>query len=378
MDRLDLGEDWWRRIQGPTEHARGLPNEAYGSEAVHRLEQRRLFARTWCFAGRASSVPAIGDVAPVEVAGLPLFMARGTDGEVRVFHNVCPHRGARLVPKCQRAKRSLVCPYHAWTYELDGRLRNRPHFDGPGRHDEGQGCVDEPVALFGVRSQRWFDWVFVDLSGEAAEFHEHMRPVLEKFGEFPLDGFAFNQTLRCEFKANWKLVAENFFDVYHVFKVHPELDRMCGGPRTSPSIDGVLLYNEYYAQSNARGGGLPEIGSLDDRWGGRCLFANLYPNLGIAFYPTNVFLVEFIPLSAGTTMMEMHFYFVANAELTPDIETARETLLAWWRHLNAEDEGICELLQLGRVSPAYPGGRLAPHWDRGTQHFARLVAQAIS
>ena len=375
-DGIDFGADWWQRIRGPTEHARGLPNEMYLSAPVFELEQRRLFARTWCFAGRASAIPGVGDVLPVSVANLPLFMARDRDGEVRVFHNVCPHRGSRLVSAANEGVRNLVCPYHAWTYELDGRLKTRPHFGGPGCHDDGAGETAEPVTLFAVRTHCWHDWVFVDLSGEAPLFDEHMTAAIAHLADFPLDAFVYHQSLRCEFEANWKLVAENFFDVYHVFKVHPDLDRIYSGSRTSAHLQGAVMYNEYIAASADRGGELPEPAELPKSWAGRCFFANIYPNLGLAAYPSNVYLVEFAPLSVARTAMYMHFYFV-DSPLTPAIEAGRERLLNWWRELNAQDEGVCQLLQLGRASPAYPGGRLSPHWDRGTQHFARLIAEAL-
>lgn len=377
INTIEFGADWWRRIRGPTEHARGLPNEVYVSGEVFELEKHRLFGRTWCFAGRASAIANRGDVIPVEVAGVPLFLVRDSNDQIRAFHNVCPHRGARLIAGPTRTNRNLVCPYHAWTYQLDGRLKNRPHFAGHGCHDDGSSESADPVTLFRVRTHRWHDWVFVDLSDEAPDFEAHMAPALECLTHFPLDAFVYERTIRSEFKANWKLVAENFLDVYHVFKVHPDLDRIYRGPRTSAHTNGAVMYNEYFATSDDRGGDLPPPDGLPDTWEGRCFFSNIYPNLGLAAYPSNVYLVEFIPVSAAHTVMEMHFYFVDGDE-TPAIAEGRKQLLKWWTDLNAEDEGVCELLQLGRQSPAYPGGRLSPHWDRGTQHFARLIAEALS
>jgi len=377
IDTIEFGADWWRRIHGPTEHARGLPNELYVSENVFEIEKRRLFGRTWCFAGRASAINNCGDAIPVEVAGLPLFLVRDSNNRIRAFHNVCPHRGARLIPTPTNAARNLVCPYHAWTYELDGRLKSRPHFAGHDCHDDGTSESAEPVTLFHIRTHQWHDWVFVDVSGEAPNFEAHMAPALTRLADFPLDAFVYKQTLRCEFNANWKLVAENFFDVYHVFKVHPDLDRIYSGPRTSAHTHGAVMYNEYLATSSDRGGGLPQPEELPDTWGGRCFFSSIYPNLGLAAYASNVYLVDFIPVSAARTVMKMHFYF-ADGDETPAVVAGREQLIKWWTDLNAEDEGVCELLQLGRQSPAYLGGRLSPHWDRGTQHFARLIAGALS
>ena len=376
-DEWLLDDDWWRRIRGPIEQARGLPNSFYWSESLLQRERAHLFSRTWCFAGRASSVAAPGDARPVEVAGHPLILLRDKQGGIRVFHNVCPHRGARVLTQSCQSKSSLICPYHAWTYELDGRLKSRPHYDGPGRHDAVGANGENPVGLFEVRAEVWFDWVFVDLSGQCAPFSEQMQPVLHRLADFPLDEFSHYRTLRFEFNANWKLVAENFFDVYHVFRVHPDLNRIYGGPRTSNQTDGVLMFNEYFAPPDDRGGGLPEPDNLPDTWSQRVFFGNLFPNLGISAYPSSVYLAEFIPLAPDRTAMEMHFYFSGGRDAAADVAAGREQVLQWWTELNAEDEGVCELLQLGRKSPAYPGGRLAPHWDRATQYFARLIAESL-
>ena len=126
---LDLVSDAvLARLDGPPEKVRGLPNEVFTSQAFFELEQQTLFTRCWTFAGVvASELPEVGDVRPVEVAGQPLLLIRGADGEIRVFHNVCPHRGAKLVDEPTHVEKALTCVYHAWSYGLDGRLRARPH-----------------------------------------------------------------------------------------------------------------------------------------------------------------------------------------------------------------------------------------------------------
>ena len=142
-----------------TEFARGLPNEAFTSQAFLDLENRYVFSRSWVFAGPASDVADRGDVKPVDVAGRPLFMVRGRDDEIRVFQNVCPHRGTRLVTEEMRRTSVLTCPYHAWSYGLDGALVARPHYHGPDKHDRGNNGGNDRVCLFEVRSATWHDWV---------------------------------------------------------------------------------------------------------------------------------------------------------------------------------------------------------------------------
>ena len=139
------------RLNRETGLARGLPNAAFISQAFHELENTSLFPRTWSFIAPASDVPNPDDVKPVEVAGQSLFMVRDGNGEIGVFYNVCPHRGARLVTEPQQGTASLTCPYHAWSYKLDGKLNGRPHYHGPDQHDRSNEANSETVCLFKVR-----------------------------------------------------------------------------------------------------------------------------------------------------------------------------------------------------------------------------------
>ena len=123
--------------------------------------------------------------------------------------------------------------------------------------------------------------------------------MLERLEHFPLKEFRYCETLRCEFAANWKLVAENHFDVYHVFRVHPELDRVFSGPRTSHEIDGVLMFNEYFADDSDRSGGLPDPPGLPVSWSNRVFYGNLFPNLGVSAYPASVLIAEFVAPRPG-------------------------------------------------------------------------------
>ncbi|MGY8996344.1 MAG: aromatic ring-hydroxylating oxygenase subunit alpha, partial [Alphaproteobacteria bacterium] len=172
--RSVLTDDVLAKMGLGVDQARGLPNAAFTDEDFLKLEQKYLFARTWVFAGQASELPDVGDVRPVSVAGRPVILVRGRDGAVRAFHNVCPHRGARLIVEDVDGVAMMACPYHAWTYALDGKLKSRPHFYKPDCHDT-QG--DDNVSLFEVRCETWHDWIFVNLDGEAEAFDDHIAPV---------------------------------------------------------------------------------------------------------------------------------------------------------------------------------------------------------
>jgi choline monooxygenase len=167
-----LTEAQLQRIKQPLQTAIGLPGYAYRDPAFLAHELERIFGRMWFSIGHAARLPAKGDVMPVEVGGMPLLIARGQDNNLRVFHNVCRHRGLKLIDRAQRLSHgSIVCPYHGWTYRLDGRCVAIPYWS----RATGESLtpdVDADYNLVEVRSRVWLDAVFVDLSGSAPPFDD--------------------------------------------------------------------------------------------------------------------------------------------------------------------------------------------------------------
>ena len=361
------------------EQARGLPNEAFTSETFLQLERERLFPRCWLFAGRLSEVPKRGDVVPIEVGGFPCILVRGHHGEARVFHNVCPHRGARIVPRrCQGSER-LTCPYHAWSYHLDGSLAGRPHYFGPDKHDihlEGNDSQTLP-RLFEVRSERFFDWVFVNFDGTAPALEKQLQPVIKQLSEYSLDEYRFKQAISFDFACNWKLALENWVDLYHIFKIHPDLDTMIKSEsRTGMSVDGVLIHNTYRVAQGSRTKGLPPARGAQHMVG-KSTFAQIFPTMGYSLDATNLVFAYFTPLAAGNTRMDMFFYFPEYVIAAPKYAELIDRFVEWWMNLNREDEEVCHLIHLGRDSPAYDGGRFCPYWDTATPHAHRRIIETM-
>lgn len=364
--------------------ARGLPNAAFVSEDFLELENKRLFPRTWTFAGPASDVPDRGDIKPIQVAGRSLFMSRTHDGEIKVFHNVCPHRGARLVIEPLNRAQALTCPYHAWSFDLEGNLKGRPHYHGPDQHDLGS-ANGAQVCLFEVVSASWHDWIFVNLDGQAGSFDEYMAPAMTRLEPWNLGSFERGEYAAFEFHCNWKLAVENFCDNYHVFKVHPALHEMqYPGDRFAMTPDGSHMFAHYTMADEGRGlvadsqgPTLPNAPNLPDTLLRNSPFLNLFPNATMAIFPSNVEFFMFEPVGVDRSIMHVWFYFVGDAANDEAHRDARRMVVKEWSDLNAEDSGICYRLQQGRSCDAYDGGRLAPYWDTGTVHFHRQVAHAI-
>lgn len=380
-----VSDEVLQRLSDPLHQVRGLPNEVFTSEAFMRLEQNSLFPRSWVFAGRASHVGTAGDRIPIDVVGHPLFMIKDASGRVRVFHNVCPHRGARIVPSCGHAA-SVVCPYHAWTFDFDGVLRGRPHFHGPGDNDvDGEQGVEAP-RLFEVRTATWADWVFVNLDGTAPEFESYAAALFREWTDYDLSDIVHAHHLTVDYGCNWKLALENYADFYHVFKVHPVLDAsLSPEQRRSTLCEGAVMHNETwtherYATLSVMEGApsLPDMEGPTANGRRRTVFAVLFPNCAINIHHSDVQFSYFEPLSTSATRLHRHFYFRGEAATDPQFETVRDQIFADWEVVLREDEGVCALVQQGRGSPAYDGGRFAPGWDEGTRHFHQLVARAVT
>lgn len=372
-----------------TADARGLPNEAFTNPGFLDLELKHAFTRTWVFAGLLSDVPNAGDVKPITVAGRPLFLAKGKDGKTRVFHNVCPHRGARLVEEESAGKKLLVCPYHAWSFTLDGTLKARPHFHGPGKHELSNSATTDSsqVCLFEARAGSWNDLIFVNLDGEAPPFEEYMAPVFDHFKQWDLTAYHFGNYKAYEFNSNWKLAIENFCDVYHVFSVHPTLDAVQTYLDRFPMSPGGSHMLSTFGLTDQAGRGLaadagtellPAVEGIPDEMMRALPFCNVFPNGTMIVFPSNLEFFSFEPAGVDKTIMHaFFFYYTEDAAKSERYLAAREQLADDWALVLAEDARICSGLQKSRANEAYDGGRFSPYWDGGILHFHKQIAEAI-
>lgn len=374
-----IGAQGFERVFAPIEQASGLPNEAYRSAEWLSLEQQRIFQRSWVFAGAGAQIPQPGDIKPVEIGGAPLILVRGTDKSIRVFHNVCRHRGARLVSEpCQKSV--FTCPYHRWSYALDGRILSRPHYFGPDQHDVIKNGGGPALDLVQVRCEVWNDCVFVNLSGDAQSLQEWLSPMLKKTEHYDFSSLRWAGKLDFEIKANWKLVYENYMEGYHVFAVHPKLLKFAPmNVRWSGEWTEHVFYNDYIfpEPEQGRGGGLPNYPDLPDQDSRRGLWFLCFPHFAAEVYPDQFTLLVSYPVAPDKTLEELHVFLIGDAANSSQYSKPRDALIRMWDDLNKEDIGMLELLQQGRLSPAFDGGRLSPYWEGPTHDFGRRVVEKI-
>ncbi|NEQ54116.1 MAG: aromatic ring-hydroxylating dioxygenase subunit alpha, partial [Leptolyngbya sp. SIO3F4] len=351
----------------PVSHQRGLPAKAYTSPDYLERERQTVFSNYWICVGLASDIPNPGDVYPTDVAGMPIVLVRDRKrpnqiGEppLRAFHNICRHRGLQLIDKPCNVNGRIQCPYHSWTYQLDGALKGTPHFGGYYK-DSCSGFDRTSNGLLPIRCEQWLDMVFVNLSGDAPPLTDYLQPAIDRWTDYDLSLLRRESreiALQCH--ANWKLAVENFSESYHLTWVHPSLNdcsRMedhfsfkVGGPHVG---QGSLLYKSGVLEQRS----LPTLPNLD-ALGKQTVaeYITVFPNLMLGVHPDYflVFLVN--PITPSKSAERMVFYFVGDDAMTSDNRSLRHLPIDLWKVTNDEDIEMIERMQIGRQSPGFDGG----------------------
>ena len=291
---------------------RVLPGLAYRDPDVYEAEVAQIFRTGWISVACGQNVPNSGDLFPIRIAGQSLFVSRDEGDRVRVFYNMCRHRGARLVDQpCHARGGRIVCPYHAWTYALDGRLKSVLRLrggtkNGPPGPQEAAAGTDRP-GLIPVRSAVWRDIVFVNLSGDAQPFDEFIRPLAERIANWTESELRPLCSDEYEIQANWKLTAENFIDTYHVPVLHAQLSEgLSGGMpiediEISDDIIGVVMPEGYGEESGQTDWLLPRFPGLREDQQVRLEIFSIFPNTLLIVEPDCSQVIVLRPQSASAT-----------------------------------------------------------------------------
>jgi len=370
-----------------------LPASAYTSPDVLAWERRWLFAGTWTCVGREPDLRATeprqggGDAGPatqraVAVGDVSVLLCwdaagGGTDVAVlRAFANTCRHRGHELLGVDASADRqSIMCPYHAWTYDLSGRLRAAPGFR------DLEGFVPSANSLVELPVERWHGWVFVHaanpledgfLPAQATSFADHVGALEGIVGPYAPERLVLGDRHTYEVAANWKVIAENYHECYHCPLIHPELCQV--SPPTSGEnydlpgawVGGSMDLRDGMATMSLTGEAAgPPIPGVDPR---RVEYLHLLPNLLISAHPDYLMTHRLVPLSPGLTWVECSWYAVSTG---PDVARAVE----FWDLTNKQDWSACESVQRGVASPHFRPGPFAPRED-AVQQFVAMVSRA--
>ena len=369
----------WASIRRCAEGEGVLPGSAYADEAVYRAEAE-LFRRHWVSIACGHSAPEPGDVFPLRIHDQSLLLVRGEQGELRVFYNLCRHRGARLVDAPCRLSQ-IRCPYHAWSYHLDGRLAAIPHFH---RGAKAGGPDAEEAAergLLTVRSALWRDVVFVNLSGDAPPFEEVIAPLDERMAHWPAEELSPLSSDEVELQADWKLAAENFVDAYHLAVVHPGIGGGFSGALVSedlvvsPGILGISMPQGYGEGSGQEESSLPRFSRLaeDQRLSVEAFC--VFPNTLILVEPDNQQVIVLRPQAPGLTHQTFANYLVSEASRAPELADARAELYRSAVEINEQDLKLLAGLQQSRSMDVSEFLRPTAAWDESNLRFQRLWAR---
>ncbi|MEM6481518.1 MAG: aromatic ring-hydroxylating dioxygenase subunit alpha [Pseudomonadota bacterium] len=366
------------QVRRSVEQANGLPNAHYVDESVFDEERQALLYAQWAGLAVAADVPEPGDAVPLSFLGMPLLILRDKAGDVRVFQNICRHRGMILVDEPKKIRGAIRCPYHSWCYSTKGELVSTPHVGGPGQNTH-DAVHREDLGLLEVRSHIWRDVIWVNLSGTAPAFEDAMSDVIARWAEFdkPLYHGGADSRFKLEVNTNWKLAVENYCESYHLPWVHPGLnsysrleDHYNIESADRYSGQGTMVYRQLKADDGAHFADFEDVG---DKWNEQAEYIAVYPNVLLGVHRDHAFAIVLEPQSTNKTVEHIHLYYATphtNADL-------RKTNTKMWKTVFEEDIFVVEGMQRGRHADLFDGGRFSPVMDSPTHCFHAWVAGQV-
>ena len=371
-------------VNKPIETANGLPNECYINEDYLAYEKEKVFCDKWTVIGVASSIPNPGDVKPYNLLGIPLILIRDKKMKIRVFHNVCSHRGFKLLDKQCTLKNVLRCPYHSWSYDFNGNLVATPHIGGLNNH-QSEKFDKNKSHLKEVKSKVWMDIIFVNMNSNEIDFEDYIKPLENRWSKFinkedkrlivhSNDFGYFSLDVSC----NWKFAIENYCESYHLPTIHPELNKVSNindhyhiqGPPNIFAGQGSEKY-EQLIKGNKKFNIFPN-------WQKSKLktseYIALFPNVMIGLHIDHFYVFWVEPLASNKTREHMQMYYVGNDSANgKELKDLRKENSRFWRDVMLEDINAIEGMQEGRNSPVYNGGNFSPVMDQPTHQFHKWV-----
>ena len=362
--------------------AKTLPQRYFVSPEIFAEEREKIFSRRWMLVSHQSHLAEAGDYFLAEVAGESLIIVRDKRGAIRGFYNVCRHRGSRLVENRNGQCAVIQCPYHAWTYGLDGGLLGAPHMD------ETPGFNKTDYSLGQAQLGIWEGFIFVNLADAStsgsnrddSSLEKWFVPLAGKFSRWNLSALRSARRIEYEVRANWKLVFQNYSECYHCAGVHPELSKI--SPHDSaendltegPFLGGFMRIasdKSLTMSGNACAQPVGDFGNEDFRF---VFYYSIFPNMLLSLHPDYVMVHQLLPQSAERTLILCDWFFHPDAAgvipISRDYRFNPDDAIEFWDMVNRQDWHVCELSQQGISSRAYEPGPYSAResipaaWDR--------------
>lgn len=343
----------------PLDRAATIPAAYYTDTRVHDLERRSVFGNTWQCVARLDQVSQPGQFVTADVAGEPVVIVRGQDGALRGFFNVCRHHAAAVMTEAEGRCSVMQCPYHAWTYGLDGALKGMPEWEGVNNFDRAD------YGLMPIRVEAWENFVFAQLGDDERSLSAYLGDMAERVAPLKLTSLRFFERRTYDLACNWKVYVDNYLDGgYHVPHVHK-------------SLTTVLDYAAYKIETcgNYCLQWSPMTAGKDDetasvRKGDTAYYYWVYPNFMLNWYEGVMDTNLVLPLGVDRCRVIFDFFF---ADVGPNAMDHNEKSMAVGERVQQEDIGVCESVQRGLRSKAYDVGRLSVRREAGEHQFHRLL-----
>ncbi len=337
------------------------PSSWYTDPRLIELEKHTVFSNSWQFAGRVDQVRAPGQYLTCQIAGEPILLIRGNDAILRGFFNVCRHHAAAVMTQTEGKAEHLRCPYHGWTYDLQGALIHTPEFGGVANFNRSAN------GLVPVQIAEWQHWLFARFEPGGPSLKEYLsNDILERFEPLNLDQLRWFERRHYSLNCNWKVFVDNYLDGgYHVPHIHGSLNSVL-----DPGKYKIETGERFCLQSSPMSTGKGEPQTAWVRTGDNAFYYWIYPNFMINIYKGVMDTNLVIPLGVDRTEVIFDYYF---ADVSESARERNLASIAVSECIQAEDVAICESVQRGLASRAYNTGRLSVRREAGERLFHRLL-----
>jgi len=378
LDRF-LQAKTYEKTRRDVTRATTLPPEIYRLKDFHPIESEKVFGRAWVCVGYSCQVDLPGKTLTASVAQQPIVITRDKQGVLRGFFNVCRHRGSLLVTNDSKVER-FRCPYHSWTYDLTGKLRKCPLFTDS---DDGKVFNKDDYHLLPIRVEQFGCFIFANLDRDAEPLSDYLGDLPHHYRNFPLSEFVLYKRKAYSINANWKLVAENFLEYYHLPWVHPELCEVTAIDMHKRN-QGAGMYMSFYASPLLKGRTpldadyLPAMPGLSETEANSGYFPFIFPNLATFILPHHVFVLTMKPTSIDHTH-EFGDLLVHSSLLThPLVEEKCEEIFRFYDMVNLQDISAVERVQQGIQARAYQGGRMSYRFEEPVHRFQNMIIDYLT
>ncbi len=338
---------------------RTLPGKYYHDEKIYQQELEKIYYKFWIYACRAEEIPSSGDFKLIQVGDESIILVRDKSMKINALFNVCRHRGTQLCtePKGNFSSKSILCPYHAWAYELDGKLLGAPLMK------EENGFHKDNFTLHKAHVHEWEGFLFISLATTPEPFEVQMEALMGKFSEWNMAELRIAHHIRYELNCNWKLILQNYQECYHCPGVHPLLSQLTPFQSAQHDSSKGAVIGGFMELTKERGSmtmdgeaAAPPVYDVSGDDLQRVYYYSVFPNMLLTPHPDFVMYHHITPLGTGKIVNDCYWLF--HPEIINDKQAQKGIISAveFWDLTNKQDWTVCEQMQTGTKSMRFDRG----------------------